>query len=94
MKEKIIEESDTEIKTYQKYIQELRVWQEKLDKIKDDKSSTNTISYIDSEINYVQTELENDYQTLVNQRKELIAAIHDEKNKIVEMYKSILAHRY
>ena len=89
LKEKIIEESDTEIKTYQKYIQELRVWQEKLDKIKDDKSSTNTISYIDSEINYVQTELENDYQTLVNQRKGLIAAVHDEKNKIVEMYKNI-----
>lgn len=88
-KEELIRESTSEIRAYQKYIQDLSEWQEKVDKIKDNKNSNDSLSYIETELLYLENQLDDDYTEAVSKRVETIKSIFREKRNIVDVYGEI-----
>lgn len=88
-KQQLIQESNGATQNYQKYVNELKAWEIKVNKIKDDNASEDTISYIEKEIGYIKQKLDIEYLQAINDRKILIESIYNEKKKIISMYNEI-----
>ncbi|MEQ7219436.1 TrlF family AAA-like ATPase [Vagococcus fluvialis] len=88
-KNQLIEKSTSDVKEYQKYIQELKEWNNKINSIKSDENSEDTLEYIESEIDYIENKVDEDYVKCIKDRKEVVESIYLEKTKIMDIYKDI-----
>lgn len=88
-KNELIEKSTSDVKEHQRYIRELKEWNNKINSIKSDESSKDTLEYIESEIEYIENKVDTDYDECVKERNEVVKSIYLEKTKIMDIYKDI-----
>lgn len=78
---------------YQKYIDELREWEEKRKRIIGDSQTQSSLTYAEMEYKYLEEELDSDLMNLIEYRKEKIKELYNlyfEKKKILdEIYKPV-----
>lgn len=86
---KIRYELDGPSREYQKYLEELKIWEELVKKQIGDKDKPDTLEFYKSELEYIYTRLNEDLHEKRNRRKEKYREIFLEKEKEVSIYKNI-----
>lgn len=88
-KETLISNADAEEKKYQKYLSDLSDWVKERERIIGNDKTESTICYFESELEYLNNNIKQEYASLKNEREELIKRIFDEKQKLVNIYREI-----
>jgi DNA repair exonuclease SbcCD ATPase subunit len=88
-KDKLIAETDSEEKEYQKYLADLENWKINKLEIIGDISKENTIESLENDLNYINNNLDNDYKDHKDERINLVEQIYLKKKEIVEVYENI-----
>lgn len=88
-KEELISKSDAKEKEYQKYLHDLEQWNKNKDEIIGNKDKENSIEALREELDYIETQLSNDYEEHKNDRLKIITEIFEKKKEITDIYKSI-----
>lgn len=86
---KIRYELDGPSREYQKYLKELRIWEELVKKQTGDKDKPDTLEFYKLELEYISIELSKDLEETRNKRKDKCKEIFLEKEKEVSIYKNI-----
>jgi len=86
--EKLNNELSEPQKKYQKYIQDLKKWNNNNDKIIGNENAFNTIKWLKKEIKFVTDKLENEINNLRNRQIEKSLAIYLLKEEIVDLYEN------
>lgn len=90
-KESLIDTADTEEKTYQKYLKDLKDWESERNRIVGDENTEGTLTFFKNESNYIQTKLPAEYQNARSKRNELLSALFACKQNLLTVYKEIYA---
>lgn len=85
----LISSADVEEKKYQKYLLDLSDWENERKRILGDENTENTICYFQSELNYFNNNLDQDYMSLKEEREALINRIFAEKQRLADIYREI-----
>lgn len=88
-KDELISSADSEEKRYQKYLSDLDEWNRKRSEIIGSVDKDDTMEYYQSELNYLEGRLEEDYLQALTRRDELAKQLYHDKSKLVEIYRSI-----
>lgn len=88
-KDKLISETDNEEKEYQKYLSDLDNWKKNKEEIIGNESKENTIKALEKDLNYINNDLEKDYEKHKEERINLIEQIYSKKQEIVKVYEKI-----
>ncbi|MCI7223506.1 MAG: hypothetical protein SPJ84_03790 [Fusobacterium gastrosuis] len=88
-KENIINSSNIETKKYQKYLNELKLWEEKKKELTCDGNNKDNLEYLNKEKNYIKRELDEEYKKNILERKNILRNIYKEKENIVNIYSNI-----
>nr|WP_302419296.1 AAA family ATPase [uncultured Romboutsia sp.] len=86
---KIRYELDGPNREYQKYLEELKIWEELVNKQIGDKEKPDTLEFYKSELEYISTKLSIDLQENRNKRMDKCKEIFLEKEKEVSIYRDI-----
>lgn len=89
---KIQEKLSEEQRQYEKYLDDMKRWEEKEKQIIGDENSPNTIKWLEKELEYVTQQLRNDLVSLRKNRVLKSLEIYDKKMELVEIYKSFKEH--
>ncbi|MGL6200399.1 MAG: TrlF family AAA-like ATPase [Lachnospiraceae bacterium] len=84
-KSNLIALTSQEQQRYQKYRDDLLEWEKKMQLLKGDSTTENTIEYFKELIRYVQEDLQTDISELDSQRVEIIKNIHENYRKISDI---------
>ncbi|GFD68922.1 TrlF family AAA-like ATPase [Alteromonas sp. KUL106] len=89
-KELLIEKGklDSEQQKYQSYLTALSKWEKERTLLIGDASTPGTIRYLESQIAYLQENLNSDLDILYQQRAELVDEVFKSKQEVVSLYKS------
>lgn len=90
-KEGLIAETDSEEKRYQKYLSDLKLWEEERNRIKGDSSTDGSVEYFKSELKYLDDKIETDYQTAILEREEVVRDLYKNIGKKLTVYQDIYA---
>lgn len=80
-KENIISNSDAEEKKYQKYLQDLKDWDDEKRRIIGDNESQECLNYFERENEYLQNKIDAEYTVLRQNRDLLFSQIYQLKKK-------------
>ncbi len=72
---------------YQEYLENLKNWEETEKEILGSKDKVDTIKWLETQIEFIQSELNNKLDSLRKQRLTKTLNIYDKKNELVEIYK-------
>lgn len=90
-KNKLISSANNDEKIYQKYLKDLREWEQKKEEIRGGKSVAGTLEYYKHELEYLGNNLDTDYKKAIATRQELVKKIYATKSTLVTIYQSIYA---
>jgi len=90
-KERLIDTADTEEKAYQKYLKDLEEWRKEKDRIIGDVNTEDTLEFFQSELRYIKTELQGEYQNAREKRNELLYELFSCKQNLMTIYRGIYA---
>jgi len=88
-KETLISKTNTEERTYQKYLIELKEWDDNKNKLIGDVNLENSIKFYENEQKYLENKLIVDLKAKKQERKELIIKLYDIYIKQVSIYNEI-----
>lgn len=88
LKEKEDKLSEPE-RLYQKYLQDIKIWEDKVNSIKGSDDAIDTILYYKKELKYVQEKLDSDLEKEENKRNDLINELIENKRKLLDTYTSL-----
>ncbi len=74
---------------YEKYLTDLKKWENKKQEIIGDDKTPNTIKWYENEINFIKKELKERINTLRGERVSKSLEIYDKKKELVDIYKSL-----
>lgn len=74
---------------YQKYLQDLKNWEDKVNSIKGSDDASDTISYYEKELKYVREKLDTDIETEETKRNDFINELIENKRKVLDTYTSL-----
>ena len=74
---------------YQKYLQDLKNWEDKVNSIKGSDDASDTISYYEKELKYVREKLNTDIETEETKRNDFIRELLANKRKLLDTYTSL-----
>lgn len=90
-KEKLISTTTAEEKQYQKYLNDLREWDDEKKRVIGDKETEDSLEYYKQESLYVQNELAGEYEKAKAERKALFFELYSQKEKMVGILQEIYA---
>ena len=90
-KKAIIETANNEEKLYQKYLLDLKEWEEEREKIVGEKSKEGSLRYFENESDYLKTNLDSDYQKAKQERNLRLDALFFVKTELAKIYEGIYA---
>lgn len=90
-KKAIIETANNEEKLYQKYLLDLKEWEEERNKIIGEKNEEGSLRYFENESDYLKTHLDSDYQKAKQERNSRLDALFFVKTELAKLYESIYA---
>lgn len=90
-KESLISETDSEEKKYQKYLSDLKVWEEEHNRIKGDNSTDGSVEYFKSELKYLDDTIDTDYNTAISEREKVVRDLYENIRKKLTVYQEIYA---
>lgn len=85
----LISSADMEEKLYQKYITDLAEWEEKKAEIIGNKDIDGSIDFFNYELNYIKTELNSEYNTLISERNDVVQRIYGGISELSKIYQDI-----
>ncbi|KAA0259089.1 hypothetical protein FHQ18_03835 [Deferribacter autotrophicus] len=85
--EKIKKELTEPEKKYQKYLETLKKWKQKRNEILGDETKPDTIKWLEKQINFVNSELNNRLKQLRDERINKTLEIYKKKEELVKIYK-------
>jgi len=88
-REKLIENSNSNEKKYQKYVLDLKEWEIQRKKLIGDDTTTETLSYYQNEKAYLDEKLDDDYKTLLEERNSIVSELYKLIEIMVISYNSI-----
>lgn len=88
-KDELISTADNEEKRYQKYLSDLEEWERRRNEIIGAEDIDDTLEYYQSELNYLNDRLEDEYLQVYTERDELARQLYCDKSRLVEIYQSI-----
>ena len=88
-KEGLISTTNAEEKKYQKYLSDLKEWEEEKKKVIGDKETEDTLEFFKHESLYLKNDIENDYKEARENRKRLFYELYAQKEKMVEVLRGI-----
>lgn len=88
LKEKEDKLSEPE-RLYQKYLQDLKIWEDKVNSIKGSDDAIDTILYYKKELKYVREKLGAIIETEESKRNDLISELIENKRKLLDTYTSL-----
>lgn len=88
-KEKLISSATAKEKEYQKYLDDLKAWENNKNEIIGNENEENSIKGLEKQLNYINNDLEKEYQENKNERMKIIEEIFNKKQKIINVYKTI-----
>lgn len=88
-KDELISTADNEEKRYQKYLSDLEEWERRRNEIIGAEDIDDTLEYFQSELNYLNNRLEDEYLQVYTKRDELARQLYCDKSRLVEIYQSI-----
>lgn len=90
-REKIILNTDVEEKKYQKYLNDIREWENEKNRIIGDKDTEGCLEYFRNEKIYLEQNLDNEYQAIRRERDSKFRKLFESKNKLISIYQEIYA---
>ncbi|MDD3152594.1 MAG: hypothetical protein PHF76_10890 [Bacteroidales bacterium] len=87
--EVIIAGADSAEKTFQKYLADIREWENVQKEIIGDATKDGSISYYESELDYIENSLDRAYEEKLNERTILVRKIFEQKKQVAEIYKEL-----
>lgn len=90
-KDALISSADTEEKLYQKYLADLTEWAEKRSEIIGNKDTDGSIEFFKQELNYIDTNLDSEYNTLISNRDDITKRIYEGIFELSKIYQGIYA---
>lgn len=88
-KKDIISNSDAEEKKYQKYLQDLKDWEDEKRRIIGDNESEECLNYFERETEYLRDKIDAEYTALRQNRDSLFLQIYQLKKKLVSVFEEI-----
>ena len=88
-KERLISTADVKEKVFQKYIEDLKIWELQKANIIGNKTEPDTIEFYKNEVEYIEKYLQSDYKRLCATQMEQIKGIFDLKVEIANIYSMI-----
>lgn len=88
-KKAIIETANNEEKLYQKYLLDLKEWEEERKKIIGEKNKEGSLRYFENESDYLKKTLESDYRNAKQERNLRLDALFFVKTELAKLYESI-----
>lgn len=86
---KHIENGNADEKKYQKYILDLKEWNEQREAIIGNKTTIDTLAYYQFERNYLENSLDKDYEELLNERKKVVSELYYLISSLISTYNDI-----
>jgi len=90
-KEALISSADADEKAYQKYLADLNEWNEKRNEIVGEKDKEGSIAFFEHELNYLDTQIDSEYNVLVADRDGVTKRIYNGITKLSKIYQGIYA---
>ncbi len=87
----ILEQANASQKAYQKYLCDEDEWEKSKNKILGNSTTEGTIRYYEAELNYLDEDLEKEYQIKRAEREEKIKLLYEQKKQIRKIYSDIYA---
>lgn len=88
-KEVLISNANSAEKEYQKYLSDLKKWENEKDRIIGDAHTEGTLKYFENEINYINNNLETEYKESRAQRENIIKSLYSIKEQMAQIYRYI-----
>ena len=88
-KNTLISSATEQEQKYQKYLEELKTWEQQRLEIIGDKTKVESIEYYRTEKEYIENRLKNEHACQVEKRNDITREIYEIKQKIAEVYSSI-----
>ena len=88
-KEALISSADIEEKLYQKYLTDLAEWNEKKSEIIGDKETDGSIEFFKNELDYINEELDSEYNALVSDRDDIVKRLYKGITELSKIYQGI-----
>lgn len=88
-KHQLISTSDAKEKEYQKYVDDLRQWDEQMKNIIGTPATPESLEFYKNQVNYVENRLKSEYTEKCNLRLNIIYDIFNLKKQIAQIYSSI-----
>ncbi|MCT4795948.1 TrlF family AAA-like ATPase [Exiguobacterium alkaliphilum] len=85
----LTEKTSLKNKAYQEYLDQINNWNSALENIVGKPEVIGSLEYLKNEKNYLENELDFDYESLIQRRKEILKAIFIKKEEITLMYNNI-----
>lgn len=86
---KLEDDLNKEDKQYQKYLSDLKQWEEEYTLIKGSETIDDTILYYERQLKYIDEELENEINAVKSNRKQLVISLIEEKRKYLNIYQEM-----
>ena len=90
-KNTLISSADTEERLYQKYLSDLREWEEKKSEIIWDINTDGSVKFFEHELDYIDTHLDSEYKALLSDRNGITKRIYKSLSEILRIYQDIYA---
>lgn len=90
-KEKLIANTDTEEKVFQKYLKDNNEWNEKKAQILGTPDVEDSLKYFEAENDYLQSKVSTEYEEIRQKRKNLLIKLYSVKTQKVSLYDAIYA---
>ena len=88
-KGELISTADSEEKRYQKYLSDLEEWERRRTEIIGATDIDDTLKYYQSELSYLENDLDGEYLQMLTKRDDLIQRLYRDKSGLVGIYQSI-----
>ena len=88
-KGELISAADSEEKRYQKYLSDLEEWERRRTEIIGATDIDDTLKYYQSELSYLENDLDGEYLQMLTKRDDLIRRLYRDKSGLVGIYQSI-----
>ena len=90
-KNTLISSATEQEQKYQRYLEDMKAWEQQCIEIIGDKTKVDSIEYYKIEKAYIENDLKNEYDAHIEKRSKIVSEIYGIKQKIAEVYSSIYA---
>jgi predicted ATPase len=85
----LLEKLDEHSKKYQKYVDEIKLWQEKKSNILGTENKDETIAFLNAQIEYLNTKLTSELEVQYLKRKEIVKKLYQKKEEAISLYRNL-----